>query len=175
MRRLFLAAPLALAACAGGGFQVDGIYRDEIAISALVSAMLADETARQIASGEISQGAAPSALAANEALVDTINGCREVATAGSSGGATCVIAIVATAVGLEDFLTGDEQSDQIDFDEALSFLGDALLVPDPRMIALFIEIDRLEPNELLPLSVVAQQFTYMDASQNALLEVATDL
>tara|TARA_R100001086_G_scaffold203463_3_gene119522 strand:- start:393 stop:926 length:534 start_codon:yes stop_codon:yes gene_type:complete len=173
MRKLLLAsaASLLVAACAGGGFQVDGVYRDEIATAALVSAILAEQTAIQIESGEIAPGAVPSALAANEALANVISGCRGPATTGTSGGATCMIAVVATAMTLETFLTGDEQSDQIDLGEALAFLGDALLIPDPRMIVLWAEIDRLEPGELLSLEIVAGAFAEMDQAQWALDDV----
>jgi hypothetical protein len=173
MRRLFLAAPLVLAACAnGGGFQVDGIYRDEIATAALVSSILADETIRQIQTGEISEDEIPAALAANEALADVISACRGPATTGGNGAVTCIIGVVTTALTMEAFLTGDEESDEIDLGEALAFLGDALWIADPRMIALAIEIDGLEPGELLALPIIAQQFAYMDASQNALLDAA---
>lgn len=169
---LATSASIALAACESGGFQVDGIYRDEISIAALVSARLAEDTAVQIETGLITPEEIPAALAANEALADVISGCRGVAMTGNSGSTSCVIRVVSTAITMESFLTGDTESNQVDLLEALEFLGDALLVPDPRMIALAIEIDGLEAGELLADAVVAQQFAYMDAAQNALLDVA---
>ncbi|MEO1189441.1 MAG: hypothetical protein AAFW60_10240, partial [Pseudomonadota bacterium] len=139
------------------------------------SAVLADQIVDQVESGQIAPAAVPATLAAHEALVDTISGCRAAATTGRSGAATCMVAVVATAISLEGFLTGDRQSDQIDIGEALAFLGDALLVPDPRMIVLLAEIDRLESGELLSLAIVANSFAEMDAGQRALDELAVRL
>ena len=172
LRRLTtLSAVLVLAACASGGFQADGRYLDEITIAAIATAMLADETADQIRSGDIAPASVPAAIEANRTLATVVSHCRGPAVSGS-GGSLCIVSVANALLRMEDFLTNDPDSDEVDFGEAIAVFADAALSPDPRMIAVWLELDRLEPGELLSMDVVTNAFVEMDIALRNLDDTA---
>jgi len=154
--------------------------RSEVATAALLLAAANDQGIETIETGEVPADRARAIVEASNAGQQALEGCRLVALDAEDGTVAplsaylCLASTVNAAIRLEGAITGDDDSDELEWTDALSVLASAILLPDDRMVALLLEIEALQPGERLPISTVNWAMQEMRESNHALRMAAQD-